>query len=94
MDEELQCEEGVEAQEVHQGDAVGFLQEEEVVVVQVDFREEVHLVAVEDQGVDLLVEGVDLLSLFLLWSTVISGVWGLCVKIVVGHCSLLSTKWI
>ena len=70
---------------VHHVDGVASALEAEVVVVVVpgDSREEV-LVVVEDRGEDSLVEGVDLLSLFALVVNGHSGVWELCVKIVVG----------
>lgn len=65
MDEEPRCEAVVELREAHQGDVVAsLLAEEEVVAAQAVSRGEVHLVAVEDRGVDLLVDGVDLLLSF------------------------------
>lgn len=65
----------MEAREEHQEDVVDSALEAEVVVVVPAASREVELAAVGDRGVDLLVEGVDLLSLFALLVNGHSGVW-------------------
>ena len=74
----------MEAQGEHQEDGVDLALEAEAVVVVPVASREVELAAAGARGVDLLVEGVDLLSLFALLVNGHSGVWGMCVKIVVG----------